>query len=119
MNKKNPANPGGLTGFQRELQDSNSRPLTLEASALPTVLNSHATIFCASDGHILPVRNTVCQLLGFAVHLVDAAARTVFVKLQAIWMLALVFGGRVGPLFAFGAGQGHDDPCFICHIRIL
>lgn len=60
-----------------------------------------------------------CQLLGFAVHLVDAAAGAVFVEFQAIWMLALIFSGRVSALFAFGAGQRHDDPCFICHRWLL
>ena len=66
-----------------------------------------------------PPKTLFCQLLGFAVHLVDAAARAVFVEFQAIWMLALVFGGRISALFAFGAGERHDDPCFICHVRLL
>ena len=101
------------------MQDLNPRSSTLEADALPTVLNSQVFGFCVLDGSNVPVQGTVCQLLGFAVHLVDAAAGAVFVEFQAIWMLALVLGGRIGALFAFAASERHDDAGFICHGWLL
>jgi len=83
------------------------------------VLNSQYAISVFQAGTVYPPKTRFCQLLGFAVHLVDAAAGAVFVEFQAIWMLALVFSSRIGALFAFGAGERHNDPCFICHVWLL
>ncbi len=108
-----------LRADKRELQDSNPRPLSLEPNALPTVLNSHLLFLVSWTGGLYPSATRLCQLLGFAVHLMDAAAGAVFVEFQAIWMLSLVLCGCVGALFAFGTSERHDDPCFICHIYFL
>ena len=120
VSKKYPQIKADLRAGERELQDLNPRSSTLEADALPTVLNSHALVFRMFwTGLVYPSGTLFCWLLGFAVHLVDAAARAILVELQTIWMFALVFGGCVSSLFALGAGEGYDNPCFICHDRLL